>query len=105
MSPRIIDENASHELRGHAKKLCPVLPAHAVLLRKFQKELIYEGGGLECVLPAFAAKVCDRQSVKFVINKRHQLIAGLFLTIAPSFQELCDAVGRASRHSLISFYL
>ena len=53
MSPRIIDENASHELRCDAKKLRPVLPAHAVLLGELQEELIYRAVG---------CSVCSRRS-------------------------------------------
>jgi hypothetical protein len=43
--------------------------------------------------------------MQFIVDKRHQLVAGVFLTIAPSFEQLCDACGRTGRHSFISFCL
>src|SRR5687768_4194330 len=105
MRPRVIDENTSHELRGDAEKLRPVLPTHAVLFRKLQEKLIYEGGRLQRVFAPFAAKIGRSKSVQFVINKRHQLVACLFLAPAPPFEELRDAFRGTSRHWLISFCL
>ena len=46
------------------------------------------------MLAALAAKIGHGEPVKFVINERHQLVTGLFLTIAPSFEQLRDAFGR-----------
>ena len=57
MGPSVIDENASHHFCCDAKKLCPVLPAHAVLLGELQEELIYQGRRLYGVFAALTAQV------------------------------------------------
>src|SRR5689334_11582874 len=100
MRARVIDENTSHHLRRDSKKLRPILPAHAVLLGKFQEKLVDECGWLQRVFASFSAQVGDGEAVQLVVNERHQLVAGVFLTLAPSFEQLCDACGRTIRHSL-----
>jgi hypothetical protein len=76
-----------------------------MLLRKLQEKLVDEGRRLQRMFAALTTKIGYGEPVKFVIDKGHQFIACLFLTVVPAFQQLSDAFGGGDRHSLISLCL
>lgn len=100
MRPRVIDQNASHQLSRDAKKLRPVAPVRPLLVGDFQVKLVHQCGGLQCVLAAFSAKVGGGQPVQFVVDKWHQLLKGVPITVVPPCEQLSDAFRRTFRHLL-----
>src|SRR2546427_245114 len=54
---RSVDEDASHQPRGDAKKMCAILPIDVTLIDELQVRLVDESGCLEHVLAAFAREI------------------------------------------------
>lgn len=72
MRARVVHQNASHQLRRDAEELRSITPVGSLLIENFQIQLVYESGGLQCVLAPFATKIIDGEPVQFVIDERHQ---------------------------------
>src|SRR5262245_23820016 len=69
---RALDQYASHGCRGDAEELRPVLPGNPALVDQSNISLVYQGGRLECVVRALAAKIAFGDPMKLIVNHRHQ---------------------------------
>jgi hypothetical protein len=74
--PCVVDEDPSHHLRRHAVELAAVLPRDAVSTGQPHERLVHQGRRLERMVDAFPAEEAGRQLPEFVVNERHELVAG-----------------------------
>ena len=49
MPPRMVYEDAAHELSGDCKEVRPILPFHSVAIDQAKVHLVYQSGGLQRV--------------------------------------------------------
>ena len=73
----VIDEDATHHLGDHGKKLCPVLPHGVPLIDQTEIRLVHQCGWLQGVSRAFAAQMRSGATTQFAIHEGHRPIAGL----------------------------
>lgn len=62
MNPRVIDQDAAHDMRGNRKKVGAVLPVHPALIDELQVGLVHERGGGQGMVGTFASKRASRRS-------------------------------------------
>src|SRR5678815_5610704 len=79
-----IDQNASHQLGGHGKKVRAIPPLDTTGIDQPQISLVYECSGLQHVAGPFSRHIPMRQSLKFVMNDRHQTLERLSVSGVPA---------------------
>src|SRR5207245_2658835 len=62
--------------------------------------LVYQRGGLQGVIGAFAGDVIARHPAKFFINERHQFLRRSSVAATPIFQDWGDVWWRIRTHCL-----
>jgi hypothetical protein len=84
----MVNQNAPHHLRGNAKEVRPVLPLDLTLINQPDERFIHQCRGLQRVSGTLFPHVPMGHAPKFVIHKRHQLVAGGLIPVAPLFEQL-----------------
>src|SRR5262245_30365554 len=84
----VIDQNSSHQLRGHAEKLRAVSPIDSCLVDQPQPGFVNQSGGLQRVSRVFPAKVIVGYSPQLLINNGKELIERRPVAGAPGDQPL-----------------
>jgi hypothetical protein len=87
---RVINHDASHQLRGDGEKVWPVLPARMCLVDKLKISLVNEGSGLQGVPLSFTTHIIVSQAMQFGLHQRNQLIERGRVSAAPVCQKLRD---------------
>src|SRR5215467_13219458 len=98
MRTRVIDQNASHHLRGDRKKVCSALPGDVLLVHNAKKSFMDQGGRLQGMVRAFLAHGDMGHAAQFVVNQRDETKRRLLIAIAPLAKQLGD-VGRGGGHT------
>jgi len=93
MLARMIDQDASHQLRRDAVKLCPILPARVSLVDELQVGLVDQRGWLQSMVLPFATQIVSCQPPQFAIHERHQLLESCLVAGAPIDEQLGNAFG------------
>ena len=88
MLPRMVYQNAAHELCGNAVKLCAVLPPWRLLVDQLQICLINQRRRLQRMVPALVPQIVARQPAQLALDQGYQLIESLLIAVAPTGQEL-----------------
>ena len=81
--PRVIDQNAPHNLRRDREEVRTIGPLHVLLIHETNVSFIDERGGLKGVALSFPAHVAARESVQFVVDQRIQLVERGLVAVAP----------------------
>src|SRR5205085_9975811 len=84
----VVNQYAAHQLRGDCEEMGAVLPVCALLVNKFQISFVYKRRRLQRMIGALPAKIVVSQTPQFLINKRHQFVQRLAVSLAPSFKKL-----------------
>jgi hypothetical protein len=90
----VIDQNATHDLRGNGKEMRTVGPMHVLLIYDANVSLVDQGGGLQSMAFPFPAHVAAREPVQLVVDQRIQLVERGLIAIAPFSEQLRDLVLR-----------
>lgn len=86
----VIDKDPAHELSGDTKEVGAALPVDTGLVDQLHVGFVDEGGGLQGVVGPFAAHVVRRNSAKFGVDDREQLIVCAGCALAGIGEELGD---------------
>lgn len=70
MVPRVIDQNASHELRRDAKEVSTAFPIHLALLHEPNIGFVNESGGSQSVIRPLVPHMACGQVSQLVIHDR-----------------------------------
>jgi len=84
----VVDEDASHQIRGNREKVCAVLPTDAPLVYQPQIGLVDQRGRRKRMVVALAAQVGARDRAQFVVDGVDQLAARGFISVAPRHQQI-----------------
>jgi len=79
MASGMVNQDAPHQLCGHAKEMCPALPVHRLLLHQLQISLMHQRGSLQRVVGSLVAHITSRQSPQLVVHHRDQPGAGVLV--------------------------
>jgi hypothetical protein len=85
--PRMIYQNAPHQLGRNGEKMGAILPLHSIVIHQAHPGFIDNGRCLEAVAGPLASQVATRQPVELVINNRGQPIECALISIAPGAEE------------------
>jgi hypothetical protein len=91
--PRVIKQDAAHDLRRYAKEVGAILPPNVSLVNQTKIGLVDEGRCLQCMPRSFPAHVTSGDAVQFFLNQWYQGIKGCSVTVAPGDQKPCDFSG------------
>ena len=85
---RVVDEDASHQLRGDAVEVRAVLPADVLLVYQPEVGFVNQRGGLQCVAGALPADVLAGQPAQLPVDQRHQRVERRPVAVAPGHEQL-----------------
>src|SRR6185369_3510031 len=95
---RKVNEDAPHNLRGHAEEVRAVLPAHCFPVDQADVSFVDERGGLQEMVRALAAHVALGEPVELSMNERREFFEGFLLAVAPRCQKLSKLVSPRPLH-------
>ena len=84
---RAVHENAPHHLRRDEEELRAILPHRALLIDQAEVDLVDQGGRLQQMPRAFAPQVRGGAAAQFLIDDRHEAVAGAVVTGAPGVEQ------------------
>src|SRR6185503_3080001 len=88
-----VDQDASHHLRGNAKEVCAILPAHCFPIDQTYVSFVDQCRCLQQVIGALSTHVTFREAVEFGMDKRRNPGQGGFVAVSPCQQEFSEFVG------------
>jgi hypothetical protein len=97
---RLVDQDAPHHPGRHRKKMRTVLPLHLPQVDQSKVGFIHEGRRLQYVTAALARHVLPRETPKLPMDKRHELVEGLPVSLSPGDQQRGDVVRGDIGHRL-----
>ena len=93
LSACMVNENATHGLRGNAEELRAIAPLDTTLIDETQIRFVHECGGLKRVFAGLSAHGARGLPVQLRINRRQELFAGGCVATAPREEEPGDVGG------------
>ncbi len=84
----MIDEYATHGLRGHRIEMGPILPSHPSVINESKINLIDQSRCLQCMARTLATHVMMGQPAQLFIDERNQPIQRGLVPIAPLYEQL-----------------
>src|SRR5262245_56500842 len=93
----MVNEDSAHRVRGHAEKMCSILPTHMALVDEPKVDLMDERRRLKRVVYALTSKLAGRDAPELVIDERQQLFERSGVASTPVGQQRRDAPGRGHR--------
>ena len=94
--PRLVHENAPHDLRGHAKKVRAVAPHHATLIDQSQVRFMHQRCSLQRCVHRFETHGATRLMVQLVVHRVQQPLPGRPIARTPGEQQV-GHIGRRGR--------
>src|ERR1017187_4464999 len=88
MAPRVVNQNAPHQLARNREKMGAILPLHALVIHQSHVGFVDQGGGLQAMTGALTFHVASRQAVKFVIDDWSQAVESSSISITPGPEKL-----------------
>ena len=92
--PRVVDQHATHDLRGQRQELLAVLPVEHALPGEPDEGLVDQRRALQGVIAAFARHLAAREPAEVVVDQRPERIEGSAFAIGPALQQSGDLAGR-----------
>ncbi len=92
MSARVIDQDASHQLRSNPEKVGAVVPVHLPLIDQLEVRLVDQRSRLQGVLGPNGRQRAARDPAQLSVNERHEPIARGCIAVTPVDQESRDVV-------------
>ena len=84
----MIDEYATHGLRGHRIEMGPILPSHTFVINESKINLIDQSRCLHCMARTLATHVMMGQPAQLFIDEGNQPIQCCLVPIAPLYEQL-----------------
>jgi hypothetical protein len=82
--PRVVNENAAHQRRGHGEEMRAILPLHAIELDDPQVGFVDERGRLQGVAGPFALQIAMRDPAQLVVDERDDFVSRGAVLAAPT---------------------
>src|SRR5262249_23395901 len=95
MTTGMVDEDSAHRLRGHAEKMCSILPTDLALVDESQVDLMDQRRRLQRVVYALTSKLARRDAPELVVDERQQLLERSCVASTPVGQQRGDAPRRS----------
>lgn len=92
MLARVIDEDASHNVRGETDEMATILEID-VVADEAHVGLINKSGCLKSVIGAFAAHVCGGNAMQLGVDEGKQIAGGVIVACAHGLKETRDFAG------------
>jgi hypothetical protein len=73
-SPRVIDKDAAHQVRGNGEEVRAVLPTHILLIHETEIRLVNQVRRLKGVARALTAHVAGSLAAQFPIDHGNQAV-------------------------------
>lgn len=89
----MIDQDVPHQLRGHSKKMGPILPLRHLLANQSQVRFVDQGGAFERVVGTFAPQMAARLPAQFIVNQGDERFPCFLIALAPVCEQLVDSCG------------
>jgi hypothetical protein len=83
VAPRVVHEDATHDLRRHGKEVGAILPLHAGVVGQAHEGLVHQCGGLQAVGRALPTHVMAGEAVQFFVHLRRQRLQRPLVPLAP----------------------
>ena len=80
VTPRVVHEDATHDLRRHGKEVGAILPLHARVVRQAHVGFVHQGGGLQAVPWALATHVVAGEAVQFLVHDGRERLKRVLIT-------------------------
>jgi len=90
---RVVYKKTPHSLSGNSEEVGPVLPILVTVAKKAKVGLMYQRGGLQCVVGPLAAHAARGEFAQGAIDDRQELVRSLAITIPHADQESGNLVG------------
>ena len=87
--PRIVDENAPHDLRGQREEVGAIVEIRPPLIDQPEVRFVDERAGLQGMIGAFAAHQAMGHAMQLVVNELDQTIEGRGVAALPAVQQPC----------------
>ena len=87
-APRMIDQNASHQLGRNREKMGAILPLHVLVIHQAHVGFVDQGTRLQAMSRPLTSHVASRQAVEFVINDGSQAVESSAISITPGPEKL-----------------
>jgi len=99
VAARMIDQNATHHLRGESDEVQRVAPLHPALIDQSHEGFVNERRGLEGMTGTLVTQIACGKPVEFLVNERCELVERGLIAVAPLDQQPRDVACRLrSRH-------
>lgn len=85
---RVINQDLSHQTRGHAEEMGAVLPRRVLPIDQPKVDLVDERGGLERVAHALASEITAGEARQFCGDQRRELLESVLVAVAPRAKKL-----------------
>ena len=92
LHPRVVDEDAAHQVGGDGEEVGAALPRHVLRVHQPEVRLVDERRGLERVTGALAPEVARRLEAQLLVDERDEPVERLPVTAPPLLKELRHAV-------------
>src|ERR1019366_5737450 len=87
-TPRVVNQNAPHQLGRNGEKVGAILPLHALVIHQSHVGFVDQSGGLQAMTGTFTFHVASRQAVEFVIDDWSQAVESSSISITPGSEKL-----------------
>src|ERR1019366_2973315 len=87
-TPRMINQNAPHELGRNREKMGAILPLHVLVIHQPHIGFVDQGTRLEAMSRPLTSHVASREAVEFVINDWSQAVESSAISITPGPEKL-----------------
>ena len=99
MTTGVIDQDATHDVRGDTKEVRPILPVNLPLIDKPDKHLVHKSRRLQGVIGPLAPELADRNAPELRIDEWQQLVECSPVAATP-IEEQCRNVARRVANQL-----
>src|SRR5436853_3909344 len=82
MSPRVVNQNATHHFRGYGKEVRAILPLHSFIDQP-QIRFVNQSRRLQRVAWTLATHVAMSEPVQLIMYQRDELIVSRLVAVAP----------------------
>jgi hypothetical protein len=90
MTPRMINQNAPHQLSRNSEEMGTILPLHALVINQTHVGLIDQRRRLKAVAGTLASHVVTGEPSKFVINNGGQPVECASVSVTPCAKQSAD---------------
>src|ERR1017187_7153434 len=93
-TPRMINQNAPHELGRNREKMDAMLPLRVLVIHQPHIGFVNQSGGLQALTGAFSFHVSSREAMEFAINDGRKLVERCSIPVTLGSKQLSHVANR-----------